>query len=146
MSETGHITRGKITMIEGGRVTIQQDCFTATQSGEDPCFGCLKTECKTRHRIITAENPDNLPLGKGESVEIGVNSAFAFFQALTALGTPVLGFIAGFFLTGLFFPDSKDPARAAAGALLMCAAAFGFYQFRRRFPAKNPFRIIRKIQ
>jgi hypothetical protein len=150
MSEIGQVTAtakvtaiGRVTSIEGNRIVIQQDCFTDAQSaGEAPCFGCLKTECKSPYRTITVENTENLPLQKGDSVKIEVIPGRAFFQTLTALGAPILGFITGFFFTGLFFPDSKDPARAACGVLLMCIAAFGFYQLRRRFPAKNPFRII----
>jgi len=134
----------RVTAIEGNRISIQQDCFGTQRSGEDPCFGCLKTECKTPSRIITLENTENLCLREGDPVKIEAKPALVFFQTLSALGPPVLGFLAGFFLPGLLFPDSNDPARAAAGVLLMFTAAFGFYQLRRRVPAKNPFRIIIK--
>ena len=140
MSKTGLITN-----IEGNRIIVQQDCFIREgKPGEDPCFGCLKTECKTGRRIIIAENPKGLSLGKFESVEIETNPAISILQALTALGMPVLAFVTGFFLIPIIFPGSPDSARAAGGTLLMFAIAIGYYQFRRRFPVKNPFQVVGK--
>ena len=130
--------RGFVQAIEGNKIHIQQG-----NMAEASCFGCMKTECKNKKIIIIAENPLDLPLEMGQNVEFCTNTALTLKQALMALGLPIICFFAGFLFTGLAFPDSGDPARAAAGLILMLAAAFGFYQHKRRFPAVNPFRITR---
>ena len=133
----------QISDVHGDKIIIQQKSMQKTMN-EDSCFGCMKTECRLHKGFIVTENPDNISLKKGESVEIQTNLVVVLIQAVVALGLPVLGFIAGFFLTSLIFPDSKDPARAAAGVLLMFVAAFGLYQLRRYFPAKTPYQIIQR--
>jgi sigma-E factor negative regulatory protein RseC len=127
----------KVCAINGNQITLQQDGL-----GKDACFGCIETECKNKKRFITLEIPGNLLLKKGESVKIKANPMMSLVQAAAALGLPLLGFMAGFFLTAFLFPQSREPTRAAAGVLLMFSAAFGYYQFRRRHPLKNPFKII----
>ena len=134
----------RVIAVKGNQASIQVNCFTgAERPEEEPCFGCLKIECKDRKKTVTAGySGGNLDPGELLQVNIEINLVLLFSEILAALGAPVLGFITGFFFTALFFPGSRESARAAAGALLMFTAAFCFYQFRRRFPAKNPYRVI----
>jgi sigma-E factor negative regulatory protein RseC len=76
-------------------------------------------------------------------VEIETASSSAVSQALSALPPPVLGFTAGFFFTGLLFPASGEPARAAAGAVFMLLSALGFYYYRRKSPVKTMPGVVR---
>ena len=126
MNETG-----RITAINGNQITVLIKCLD-----NESCFGCLKTECKKRDKSIIVENRIDLPLQNGQLVEIETKNSSVIIQTLFALGIPLLGFIAGFLLTALFFPASGEGARAASGALLMFLAAIGFYLIRKRHPAK----------
>jgi sigma-E factor negative regulatory protein RseC len=90
-------------------------------------------------------NRDGLDLVHGQRVETGSAPRSLFAQGAAALIPPLLGFIAGFFLSGKIFPLSGEGLRAACGVLLLFAAAFGFYFFRRRFPPKDLPRILRVL-
>jgi sigma-E factor negative regulatory protein RseC len=63
-----------------------------------------------------------------------VSRRIVFRQGAAALLPPVLGFAAGFTLTGLFFPLAGEGQRIAAGAALMFLLALGIYLFRRPSP------------
>jgi sigma-E factor negative regulatory protein RseC len=67
-------------------------------------------------------------------VEIENSGASLLSQTLAALLPPLLGFAAGFWLVGLFHPETGEPARAALGVLCMFAAAGAVYLVRRRGP------------
>jgi sigma-E factor negative regulatory protein RseC len=109
------------------------------------CFGCMNRECAKGFVPVTVENKDNLDLVKGQRVETGSGTRSLFAQGAAALTPPLLGFIAGFFLSGKIFPLSGEGFRAASGVLLLFAAACGFYFFRRRFPPKDLSRILRVL-
>ena len=128
----------RVVKTEGNLIIVQKACLNDEDfSGGEACFGCMKTECKNRGIEITAENPLGLSLEEGQSVVIETPAAPVLAQTAAALGIPVLGFIAGFLLTGFLLPDSGESAKAAAGVLLMFLAALIFYQFRRKFPVKK---------
>jgi sigma-E factor negative regulatory protein RseC len=91
----------------------------------------MNLECKTRQGR-TAANPLGLPLNPGQTEETEIPPRVLAVQAVSALLPPVLGFIAGFFITALVFPGSGDPARSAGGALLMLLFALAFYRYRRK--------------
>jgi sigma-E factor negative regulatory protein RseC len=60
-----------------------------------------------------------------------------FRQGAAALLPPVLGFAAGFTLTGLFFPLSGEGLRIGAGAAFMFLLALGIYLFHRPSPESS---------
>jgi hypothetical protein len=91
---------------------------------------------------VMAEKRGNTELAPGQLVETGAGKAL-FIQALGALLPPVLGFTGGYLATALFLPSLGEASRAATGALLLFAAAAGFYLFRGRFPPKTLPRIVR---
>jgi sigma-E factor negative regulatory protein RseC len=133
MTETG-----KIKEIEGTTLTIDREDDTA-------CFGCLDKECKARAFSYNAENTSGLLLRPGQLVETET-AASPLKQGLAALLPPPLGFIAGYVATGLAFPASGEPLRAATGALALFAAAGTLYLIRRRRPPKIIRRVVRVVE
>ena len=129
---------GRIREIRGNTLTIAQENNLA-------CFGCMKAECKAKELIFKAENPVGLSLQPGQLVETEA-AASALKQGLTVLLPPVLGFILGYVVTGVIFPNAGDPPRAAVGALLLFTAAFALYFIRRSFPPKTIRRVIRVVE
>jgi sigma-E factor negative regulatory protein RseC len=71
-------------------------------------------------------------------VEVNVPAGMAAKEAAVFLLVPVLGFVLGYILTGLFFPHSIDAARAAGGAAMLFIIAFICYFTRRRFTFTQP--------
>jgi sigma-E factor negative regulatory protein RseC len=134
------IETGRISAIEGGVITVQQD---SSLKNTEACSGCLNQECKDKQGFISASNPLNLPLETGQEVETEMSPKMILGQAFFALLPPLAGFIAGFFITGLFFPSFGDPGKAFGGIILMFAGAFGFYFYRRRHPVKVLPRVVR---
>jgi positive regulator of sigma E activity len=105
------------------------------------CFGCMKGDCKKRRPLVTAENPQNLPLVPGQLVEAVNSPAALLSQALFTLLPLLVGFFAGFFLIKLIFPAAGEAARAAGGTVLLFAGGFGFYLFRRGKPEQTVYQI-----
>jgi sigma-E factor negative regulatory protein RseC len=131
------IERGRIREIRGNTLTISRENGIA-------CFGCMDRKCKTKELSYDAENPAGLALRPGQLVETEA-AASALKQGLAALLPLPLGFTAGYAITGLVFPSVSEPFRAAAGVLLLFAAAFAVYFIRRRFPSKTIRRVIRIV-
>ena len=48
------------------------------------------------------------------------------------------GFIAGYILTGIIFPQSGDPARAMAGVVMLLGSGFATYFIRKHLSQTNP--------
>jgi sigma-E factor negative regulatory protein RseC len=129
----------RVHAVSGGVITIEPGENTG-------CFGCMNQDCKNRLSLFTAENPQNLPLAPGQLVEAANSPALLLRQGLLALLPPLIGFIAGFFLTGLFFPVAGEGAKAAGGAFLLFAAGAGCYLLQRRSPpGQTVYRITRII-
>jgi sigma-E factor negative regulatory protein RseC len=101
------------------------------------CFGCMQQECKSNKRMISAENRKQLNLSLGQFVEFEHNAASAFLQFLQAVLFPLFGFTAAYGIIRLVFPDSGNGIRVLAGFLGLLLAGFGFYVYRKKFPAKN---------
>jgi sigma-E factor negative regulatory protein RseC len=133
-------------MTEMGRIReIRGNSLTIIRENDVACFGCMNQECKVKEHTYSAENPTGLDLQPGQLVETEA-AASAVKQGLIVLLPPILGFIAGYVLTGAIFPAAGDPARAAGGVLLLFVAAFAIYFIRRRFPPKTIRRVIRVVE
>jgi sigma-E factor negative regulatory protein RseC len=122
--------KGKIRGIEGNIVIIKPDMGGS-------CFGCMNQECESGKTFIRAENPLSLPLETGQTVEVKVPdiSVSVLGQTLAAFLPPALGFIAGFFLARLLFPEAGEGAFAGMGVIFFFATAFFIYMIRKRRPA-----------
>ncbi|AEF86039.1 hypothetical protein TREPR_2764 [Treponema primitia ZAS-2] len=132
-------------MIETGIVQeITGNTLTLIKENNIACFGCMSQECKEKAISFTAEKPTAMAVEPGQRVETETASS-ALKQGLGALIPPILGFIAGFLLTGALFPTAGDPPRAAGGALLLFAVAVSCYFYRRRFPLEAKRRVIRAL-
>jgi sigma-E factor negative regulatory protein RseC len=90
----------------------------------------MNQECKAGGISYTVTNPRRLPLTVGELVETETPAPLK--QILGTLLPPILGFIAGYVLTGLCFPVAGDPAKAAAGVLLMFLSGAVRFLIRKR--------------
>jgi sigma-E factor negative regulatory protein RseC len=134
---------GTILSVTGGLAAVRPETGLL-----EACFGCMNRECKAardkgHQGRVTAANPLRLPLEPGQVVEMETPSSSALTQALSALLSPLLGFTMGFFLTGILFSASGEPARSAAGAVCMFLSALGFYYYRRKNPVKTTPGVVR---
>ena len=133
MTETGRIRE-----IHGNTITIARETDAA-------CCGCADKECKATAFSYTADNTAGLPLQPGQLVETET-AASPLKQGLTVLLPPILGFTAGYVLTGVIFPASAEPPRAAAGVLFLFVTALALYLFRSRHPPKIVRRVLRVVE
>jgi sigma-E factor negative regulatory protein RseC len=132
-------------MTEQGRIReITGNTLTLARESTISCFGCMDQKCKEKQQLYQVKKPAALDLKPGQLVETELNAS-PVKQGVTVLLPPILGFIAGFFLTGVLFPATGDPPRAAAGVLFLFAAAFVCYFIRRHFPPKTIRRVVRVI-
>jgi positive regulator of sigma E activity len=135
-------------MTETGKVreVREKTVIVAPERGAE-CFGCMASECKGGAGLITAENPEGLPLKTGQTVEVVTVNASLLGQALIALLPPILGFLLGFNLTRLVFPfpTAPDGASAGMGVLFLFAAAFVVYLVRKKHPAGKGYMVTRII-
>ncbi|MDR3192744.1 MAG: SoxR reducing system RseC family protein [Treponema sp.] len=129
--------RGRVLDLSGNLVTLEPE-------RPPQCFGCVRGECK-KMAPVKAENTLDRELALGRLVEIGVSGTALFIQALEAFLPPLAGFAGGYLLTAWRFPSLGEAPRAAAGVLLLFAAAAAFYAFRKRFPPKTILRIRRVL-
>ena len=136
MTETG-----KIREICGSRVTIALDRSAY-------CFGCINHECKSNGGFISAENPLDLSLETGQTVEVKTPALNIRLlgQAFKALLPPALGFTAGFIIIRLFFPAATEGAAAALGAVFLFVFAFIVYKTSKKPPAGSGFTILRVVE
>ena len=130
--------RGRIREIKGNNITIVPDL-------SDACFGCMKMECKTKGGILSAENPKSLNLEIGQTVELKNEDSSYFRQFVIAILPLFFGFILGFFLTRLIFPNLPEEFAAFVGVINLFLTAFIIYILRKKFPAKEHKRYVERI-
>jgi hypothetical protein len=104
----------------------------------------MNKECKSGGITYPASNPQRLSLTPGQLVETECPAPLK--QALGTLLPPALGFIAGYLLTGICFPAAGDPARAAAGVLLMFLAGAVRFLIGKRFGTGGLPRVTKVIE
>jgi sigma-E factor negative regulatory protein RseC len=131
-------------MVERARVrAVEGDWVSVAPEGSLACFGCRNRECGENRGFFTAENPRSFDLWSGALVEIEHSGVSLLKEALAALLPPPAGFLAGFWIPGLFRAPWGEAARAALGVLLMFAVAAAVYALRRRGAPKSVPRIRR---
>jgi len=131
-------------MTETGKVReVRENIVVVAPERSAACFGCMNHECRSGAGFITAENPASLPLKTGQTVEVVSRSKSLLSQALAALLPPILGFLLGFNLTRLVFPEAADGASAGMGVLFLFAAAFAVYFVRKKYPAGKGYEVKR---
>ena len=131
--------KGKIREIRDKTVIVIPDMSAS-------CFGCMNHECKSQGGLITAENSKALPLETGQIVEVK-SPAGLVGQALAAFLPPVLGFLAGYFLAPLLFPDAGQKASAGLGLIFLFGTAFIIYSIRKKRGAKQyNWQIVRIVE
>ena len=130
---------GKIIEINKNSVVIVPDVHGS-------CFGCMKQECKTPGGTLLAENPHKLTLMKGQLVELRcIGGLSLFVQAMIAILPPAAGFISGYFLCSLIFPDAGEGACAGLGLIFLFAAAFVVYLVLKKKPLREGIHTVTKI-
>ena len=131
-------------MTETGKVReLREKTVIVLPDRSAACFGCMNHECRSGAGLITAENPASLPLKTGQTVEVVTQGASLLGQALIALLPPILGFLLGFNLTRLAFPEAADGASAGIGVIFLFAAAFAVYFVRKKHPASKGYEVKR---
>jgi LPXTG-motif cell wall-anchored protein len=83
------------------------------QLTDENCFGCMNTACAKHVRKVSPET--NSSAECNSAPENSSPAALAKEGLITTLPL-ALGFIAGFFITKLIFPQTGDAAWAAGGA------------------------------
>jgi hypothetical protein len=106
----------------------------------------MKGDCGKRPAPLIVECRGDPVPAPGRLVETGVSPGALAGETLCGVLIPAAGFIAGFFLARLPFPQAGEGARAAAGVLFLFAGALALYLIRRRFPPKTAPRILRIIE
>ena len=106
----------KVTVIENNKDGLKVGCDSSL------CSGC-KSElfCRNKDSVFTVENPSSIPLDKGDKVTIEIPEGRATLSVILSLALPLLLFLPGYFVGGLF--SESEIIRALIGFLFM---AFGF--------------------
>ena len=133
--------KGMVRELKGSHVIVAPDTSAL-------CFGCMSQECKHHSGgvLITAENPQSLPLKPGQIVEVEAPGASILKQAMKALLPPALGFAAGYLLARHLFPAAGEGAAAGLGVVFLFAVAFIVYRIRKKFPASKEYKVNRIIK
>jgi len=132
-------------MTEKGKVReVRENLVIVAPERSAACFGCMNTECKNGPGL-TSENPAGLSLREGQTVEVCAASASLISQALVVILPPLLGFVLGFGLTRLLFPQAPEGASAGMGLVFLFAAAFVVYFVRKKRPAGPVYKVTRII-
>jgi len=119
----------------GTIVAISNDVVTFSQGiGSEVCFGCMEQECKGHVRHFIAKNSLGLSLNVGQVVEVEVPKTMLISQGLQVLLPPIIGFFAGFILTGIIFINSGEPARAMGGVVMFLFTGYVIYLVRKKIP------------
>ena len=133
-------------MTEKGRIReIKENNVTVVLETGAACFGCMNQECKSGGGTITAENPDDLPLSPGQTVEVRAPGISILGQALAALMPPIIGFFASFFIARFLYPNARDGVYGGIGIIFLFATAFLVYHIRKKFPPKKAYTVTRII-
>jgi sigma-E factor negative regulatory protein RseC len=127
---------GRVLSISGDRITVKRGVA-------DCCSGCKTRNCGGDTGLFIAENRTGLPLRPGLLVETEFRPGSAIAEGAALLLPPGLGFIAGFLVSGLIFPDLADAPRAFLGLIVLFGTAFVLFLVRRRFPSRTLPRIAR---
>jgi sigma-E factor negative regulatory protein RseC len=134
MKETGRILK-----IQGKKITVKAGEIGA-------CFGCMNQECKSNERVFTAENTLNLRLAEGDLIEIENPAAASLIQAAAVLAPPLVLAVAAYMAVGWIFPQSQDPARAAASVVGLFAGFLGMYWYRKLVPSPQTPKVVQKLE
>ena len=133
-------------MTETGRIReIRGNLAIVIPDIDASCSGCMNIECKAGSRSFSAENPHALPLEPGQVVEISAPGISLMGQVFMAFMPLALGFIAGFFLTRLLFPEAGEGAFAGTGVVFLFAAAFIVSRVRGKKQAEEVFSVTKII-
>ncbi|MDR2793978.1 MAG: SoxR reducing system RseC family protein [Treponema sp.] len=127
--------KGRIYNIEGKTVFILPE-----QVG---CFGCMSQKCSRKFQLVATENRTGREVSPGQIVETEIAKNPLMKQMCLSLLPLLVGFTVGFMLTSIFFPLSRDGAKAAAGVAGLCVAGFAVYALRKRFPSNGYPHIIK---
>ncbi len=128
----------RILKIQGKKITVKAGEIGA-------CFGCMNQECKSNERVFSAENAQDLPLAEGDLVEIENPAAASIVQALAVLAPPAVLAVAAYLATGWVFPQSQDPARAAASVVGLFLGFLGMYWYRKFVPSPQTPKVVQKL-
>lgn len=98
----------------------------------DTCINCNSPTCAKKGTPFLASNPHNYPLKPGDVVKIEAPVAIQIAQGLFSLILPILGAVAGFFLSEpVFTALGKEVTEGmrAAGVLIMLGLTSGVIFF-----------------
>ena len=100
---------GKIIKINNKTVTIK--C-----GKPEECKSCSSSFCNVKDRKFKALNSKNLDLKVDDDVEVYIAPGKTILSSFIVLIFPLIMFVLGYYLSGLFFNFQTDALRAAGGA------------------------------
>jgi len=124
---------------------IKENSIIVAHDAGSACFGCMNHECRNKKLFFAADNPKDLPLKIGQTVEVKASTVLAPGQAIMAFLIPILGFISGFILCRFLFPEAGEGAFAFTGVIFLFAASFVVFRIRKKRPPKEFPRYIERI-
>ncbi len=102
--------------------TKQQAVLSCTSSTCSSCAG--NSFCNVKAHTYTALNPQKIEIKPGDEVEVFLPPGKTIFSGFLVLIFPLILFIAGFLLTGVFI-DGAGEGIQALGGFLGLSAGFG---------------------
>ncbi|MDR3130594.1 MAG: SoxR reducing system RseC family protein [Treponema sp.] len=121
---------GRVLAVSGEDVTVLRDAAAV-------CFGCMNYGCQKKRETVVAENRTGLPVLTGQVVETEFPLKTALAQGLPLLLFPFFACAAVYLASGILFPASKEPLRAALGTAALFITGFIFCLYRRKHPFKT---------
>ena len=87
-----------VSVLENTKEGIKVGC------DESACSGChCNMFCRNKDTSFYVENPDSLPLKKGDKVKIDIPEGRATLSVLLSLAFPLLLFLPGYFIGKILF-------------------------------------------
>ena len=104
-------------MYEAGKVLKINNKIVSIKCGKpEQCKSCSSTFCNVKDKRFKALNSNNLELNVDDSVEVYISPGKTILSSFVVLIFPLIMFILGYFLSGIFFNFQTDALKAAGGA------------------------------
>ncbi len=138
-------SKAKISTINNLEILVQPFNSEPTENSSSCASGSCESCSKySRKRLIQVLNPNDLPIGSGDIVELEIASKRVFIGLLRVLIIPMI-FFAGFYLITKFSFNAEEQVRTLSGVSGFILALSVNFLFRKKNPEKEKPAIIRVL-